>query len=254
MLKTKYELLDMTMRQCAVDLNCDAEDFKKNENVIVTPANLKGRRYFIPGIFFFRMITFGKNAVIAADERIRPYLKDYVKGKKGYELFEEPHQREIDMELKKYGKQLWPSTHVFLPDMKIKPLDDIAKVKWFEEGYIPPLYSDGRFHNAIQYKIKPHRPDVLVVASYDEDRITGMAGASADCKDLWQIGIDVLPEYRGKRLGTYLVTLLKNEIIRRGYIPYYSTSQSNIFSQNIALNAGFFPAWAEAYSAEPREE
>jgi predicted GNAT family acetyltransferase len=65
--------------------------------------------------------------------------------------------------------------------------------------------------------------------------------------------MDVLPDYRGRGIAAYLVTLLKEEIIKRGRIPYYSTSQSNIYSQNIAMNCGFFPAWVEAYSTEDIE-
>lgn len=76
----------------------------------------------------------------------------------------------------------------------------------------------------------------------------GMAGASADSKTMWQIGINVLPEYRGRGIGTNLVTLLKNEILNRGKIPFYGTVGSHFHSQNIAINAGFFPAWAELYS------
>ena len=43
-----------------------------------------------------------------------------------------------------------------------------------------------------------NRPDMLAVAAIDGDKIMGMAGASADNKTMWQIGIDVLPKYRGQ--------------------------------------------------------
>ena len=63
---------------------------------------------------------------------------------------------------------------------------------------------------------------------------------------LWmQIGIDVMPEYRSKGVGTYLVTLLKNRITEMGDIPFYGTGAGNLHSQNIALNCGFKPAWVE---------
>lgn len=75
-----------------------------------------------------------------------------------------------------------------------------------------------------------------------------MAGASEDSKTLYQIGIDVLPEYRGKGIGTNLVALLKQELLKRGKIPFYGTAVSHIISKNTAINAGFFPAWAEVYS------
>jgi GNAT superfamily N-acetyltransferase len=65
---------------------------------------------------------------------------------------------------------------------------------------------------------------------------------------MWQIGIDVLPKYRSCGIGKNLVILLKNEILKRGKIPFYGTVESHFHSQNIAVSAGFFPAWAELYS------
>lgn len=71
--------------------------------------------------------------------------------------------------------------------------------------------------------------------------------------DRLQVGIDVLPEYRGRGIGTNLVILLKNEILKRGKIPFYGTAESHFHSQNIAINAGFFSAWSELYSREQKQ-
>jgi predicted GNAT family acetyltransferase len=59
----------------------------------------------------------------------------------------------------------------------------------------------------------------------------GMAGASEDSKTLYQIGINVLPKYRGKGIGTNLVALLKQELLKRGKVPFYGTSVSHIISK-----------------------
>ena len=75
----------------------------------------------------------------------------------------------------------------------------------------------------------------------------GMAGVSGDGEYLWQIGIDVV---EGKRLGglaTNLVMLMKEEVLKRGKIPFYGTSESHTISQSVAYHAGFMPAWAEVY-------
>jgi len=58
----------------------------------------------------------------------------------------------------------------------------------------------------------------------------------------------VLPEYRGKGIGTNLVALLKQEMLKCGKISFYGTSVSHIISKNVAINTGFFPAWTEVYS------
>ena len=77
------------------------------------------------------------------------------------------------------------------------------------------------------------------------DEIMGMAGCSEDALHWQQIGIDVILKYRSKGVGTYLVALLKNEIMEHGDIPFYGTSVSNYHSWNIALNCGFKPTWLE---------
>jgi predicted GNAT family acetyltransferase len=86
---------------------------------------------------------------------------------------------------------------------------------------------------------------VLGVAALRKGEIVGMAGASADSPTMWQIGINVEPACRGEGLASLLVTLLKNEILKRGVLPFYGTALSHIASQRTALVAGFLPAWAE---------
>ena len=88
----------------------------------------------------------------------------------------------------------------------------------------------------------------------DGDKICGMAGCSADTPEMWQIGIDVLPEYRGKGIAKTLVALLRDEAYRRGAIPYYGTSLSNIASWKTTISCGFVPAWVETESREVKKD
>ena len=81
----------------------------------------------------------------------------------------------------------------------------------------------------------------------------GMAGCSEDAPHWQQIGIDVLPDYRSRGIGSYLVTLLKNKIIDMGDIPFYGTAVANIQLQNIANNSGFKPAWVETEAIKIEE-
>ena len=62
---------------------------------------------------------------------------------------------------------------------------------------------------------------------------------------MWQIGINVKPNGRRKGIGKILVSLLKNEILDKGRLPYYGTSMGHIASQKVVIGSGFVPAWAE---------
>ena len=83
--------------------------------------------------------------------------------------------------------------------------------------------------------------------AFDQSLMCGMAGASRDGEYLWQIGINVDKEYAGQGLGHELVRMLKEEILRRGKVPFYGTSESHTVSQTVGLKAGFVPAWTEVY-------
>lgn len=231
--------------QLAIDYNCLQTDFSKKENIITTYKMNPGRRIYSDKEKFLAMVTMGDNAVISADEQIIPWLKEWSEGKRGIWLFEHDHMMELEEELQKYGQKLWQTHHMFLPRPVIKNISTNFALKWLEREDIKVLYGRKEFSNALCDEYKPERPDVLAVAAYDKGEMIGLAGCSADTDIFWQIGIDVLPDYRGHHIGTKLVQLLKNEILRRGAIPFYGTSLSNLHSWNIALNCDFYPAWIE---------
>ena len=81
---------------------------------------------------------------------------------------------------------------------------------------------------------------------------TSLHGAAKNtgCPAMWQIGINVDPAAREAGIGKMLVSLLKNEILPKGKLPYYGTSMSHIVSQRVALSCGFVPAWAELVTSE----
>lgn len=136
--------------------------------------------------------------------------------------------------------------HYYLPNDNGLSVEPITNIKWYEQEELFQFKNDNRFREALA--CDKNHPDVLAVAAFDGDNIMGMAGSSSDSETMLQIGIDILPKYRGRGIGTNLVTLLKNEILSRGKIPFYGTVESHFYSQNIAISSGFFPAWAELYS------
>lgn len=240
----KNEFFKPLFKLLSLEFNCSPEDFTKTENILTVSAINEGRRVYSPEKYFFHMVTTGRNAVATADECLHPFLSEHIKSREGYKLFEMPNLMPIEKELNKHGRTLSQTHHMFLPCERVEPKQNYP-VKWFYDTKIMQFYGDERFPNAICDKYKPERPDRIVVIAYDGDRIMGMAGCSEDAKGWQQIGIDVMPEYRSKGVGTYLVTLLKNKIAENGDIPFYGTSVSNYHSWNIALNCGFRPAWVE---------
>lgn len=239
-----YHFKSQLHKLLASEYNCSPEDFTRADNVLTSVVVDEGRGRYNTDSDLFHMVTTGGNAVITADERLHPFLRNFMKGRAGHWLFEFPNLLPLERELNRFGHTLTQSHHMFLPAKNVVPRREFA-VKWFYEREIDRFYGDERFPNAICSEFFPHRPDRIVICAYDGDAIMGMAGCSEDALGWMQIGIDVMPEYRSRGVGTYLVTLLKNKILEQGNIPFYGTSLSNYHSWNIALNCGFRPAWVD---------
>ena len=80
-----------------------------------------------------------------------------------------------------------------------------------------------------------------------EDEVVAIAGATAECEQLWEVGIDVIPEYRNAGLGNAMVSYLTLEILKKNIVPFYSASVINIGSQMVASRAGYVPCWIDTF-------
>ncbi|MCL2884980.1 MAG: GNAT family N-acetyltransferase [Oscillospiraceae bacterium] len=131
----------------------------------------------------------------------------------------------------------------FLPDMdSLKPLSCKYEIKILQPDDFADLYKP-EWGNALCEKRK--ELDILAIGAFDGQKIVGLAGCSADCEDMWQIGIDVLPDYRKKGIASTLTSHLAIEILKLEKVPFYCCAWSNIRSVRNAIKSGFKPAWVE---------
>jgi len=233
-----YEMLQIVQEQLATDLNCMPGDLngEKDSFIFVESQVNPGRRPFPRSKSHFEMLSMGKSIIVSASPDVLYIVKPLLDGKNRDDAFFLPF---VD------GHSLY-----YLPDLaKIVPISapDGFEYDVVEQKEIPTLYKFEGFRNAVQYNENHPRPDVLVTLAKKDGNIVGMAGASADCAKMWQIGMDVSPEYRGYGLAAYLVNWLTLEILNRGYVPYYGTASSNIASQRVAHRVGYYPAWMCVY-------
>ena len=141
------------------------------------------------------------------------------------------------------GQKICFMAEYFLPDVEaLRPLDCPYEMRILTQEDFAPLYLP-EWSNALCEKRK--QLDVLGVGAYDGDRLVGLAGCSADCEDMWQIGIDVLPAYRRQGIASALTSRLAIEILKRGKVPFYCAAWCNIKSVRNAIKCGFRPAWVE---------
>lgn len=232
----KTKILETVRQQLAIDMNCTPEDFLAQGTVFCEAKQNEGRRMFERQRPFLEICTMGKSIIVSADKNILPKVKLLLEHRTREDIFAAPFL---------YGHSLY-----FIPDtnrVQIRPYPDGFTIHIKEGKEIHELYKTPGFENAIQYEIDDPRPDAIAIYAMHDDKIVAMAGASVDSIHMWQIGIDVIPQYRNKGLATTLVSNLAMIIIDKGIVPYYGAASSNIASQAVAYKSGFIPTWMCTY-------
>ena len=131
----------------------------------------------------------------------------------------------------------------FLPDVtKLKEPDCGFELRVLQQADLENLYSE-QWEHCLTFDNRER--DVLAVGAYDDSELIGLAGCSADCETMYQIGVDVLPEYRRNGVASAVTSKLALEILKLGKVPFYCAAWSNIQSVRNAIKSGFRPAWVE---------
>ena len=247
---TNRDIMRIAMEQSAEDMGCRPEDFLAADNVIA-PLRLgaRARAYYREPILC-NFISYGSNIVAATTEEVSGIVKEYISRYTFYHCFETPNLHWLNERLEKLGNKICFMAEYYLfdvskkLDIKIPYETRLLEQDDFEDLYLP------KWSNALCADRK--ELDVLGIGAYDNDELVGFAACSADCDEMWQIGVDVLPDYRRKGIASYLTYTLANEIIKRDKVPFYCSAWSNIRSVRNAVKSGFIPAWVEM-TAKPAD-
>lgn len=247
---TNDEIRSIAMRQSAIDMGCDEKDFLSSENrVVLSRADEKARKYLtLP--FYCDLVSYGNNIVASVNPDIAAATELYINKYSIEHCFETPNLYSLNKALAAGGMQICFMAEYFLPDMRVLGGGCRGfEIKLLEPCDFAQLYTP-QWGNALCERRRSL--DVLAAAVYDGGTLVGLAGAAADCDTMWQIGVDVLPQYRRRGIASALTAALAQSILKHGRVPYYCAAWSNIGSVNNAIKSGFRPAWAEitAKSAE----
>ena len=245
---TNRDILNIALQQSAYDCNCEPGDFLKAENVVTQSQQHPLARKYLKLPLSCDLVSYGSNIVAQASPEIIPPVRKYIDRYPVEHCFETPNLHVLDELLRPFGQKICFMAEYFLPDVdavKELPCEYELRVlhqEDFEELYLP------RWSNALCEKRK--HLDVLGVGAYDGEKLVGLAGCSADCDTMYQIGVDVLPEYRRKGIASALTGRLALEILALGKVPFYCAAWCNVKSVRNAIRSGFRPAWAEITAKE----
>ena len=240
---THRRIWEIAMEQSAVDLGCRREDFEREEPVVVTSRIDPQARKYLELPFSCDLVSYGDNVVASVSEPFREAVEAYLGRFAPAHCFETPNLHILNDALEKEGQRLCYMAEYFLPEPDLlRELDCPYPCRILGSDDFRNLYTK-EWSNALCEKRK--ELDVLGVGAYDGEKLVGLAGCSADCESMWQIGVDVLPEYRCRGIASALTSRLALEILKRGKVPFYCAAWSNVKSVRNAIRCGFRPAWVE---------
>jgi len=245
------KILQIAMQQQAIDYNCMPEDFCSSENkVFISKENPKARAYLrLP--FFCALTSFGNNIVASVNAEIADFVSEYIKNKKIEDCFTPPDIFTLNDELRKHNVEFSFCAQRTLPDVNaIKPSSCGYDLKILYPDDYSELYGRPEWINAVGSG-RRRDLDKVAVGAFDGQKLIGLAGSGASCESMWQIGVDVLPDYRRKGIASALINRLTLEILDMGIVPFAGNRWANIRSIKTQFSCGFRPAWVEMFASSP---
>lgn len=182
-----------------------------------------------------KMLLFYDLVLVSASENLYEIAKERLNGKNVYEIFEFPFV---------YGQSIY-----YIPDVdRLEMQDEISDYEFrLFDGNTSKIELTSGFENAITFDENGKCISQIAYCAYDNGKIIGVAGADKVNDDIWEVGIEILPEYRKSGLATILTKNLTMKILEKGIVPIWCASSTNIGSQAVAGRSNYIPLWVESF-------
>lgn len=186
---------------------------------------------------YIKILAYRNCVMVCTSEDLHYRVRELLQGKNRDEIFELPLV---------YGQTIH-----YVPDHKYTKDALISlnyECEYLFDRDILSLFGLTGFENSLAFDENGFTPTKAVYIAKDNNKIIGVAGAAeSSTEGVWEIGIDVMEEYRNARLGMHLVRGLTRELLARNIIPFYSASITNIGSQMVASRCDYIPLWIDTF-------
>lgn len=249
----RRDVLQAIRRVLAADCACEEHDLL-DEGIVVTEAReLPGRRRYPFPSRPLLVVTMGAGVVVSCDRERVEWARANLSHLRRDELFGAITIGRMAAEVERGGQYLvGPVLKYACSQRDLRPADAPPGIEIIsvEGDEIVDLYKHKGFEDALSYRTDTPRPDVMATVAMRAGEICGIAGASADSEELWQIGVGVVEAMRGRGVGRALVGRLTAGVLDAGKVPHYSTTVSNLRSRAVAISLGYWPAWTELHAMD----
>ena len=223
MMKSKVEEL------LSKEFYCSSKDL--NGKATVYSVNSDAKRPYI------KILAYRNCVVVCTSEDLHYKVQELLRDKNRDEIFELPLV---------YGQTIH-----YIPDDSCKDGALVSlnyKCEYLFYRGVLSLHGLTGFENSLAFDESGSTSTRAVYIARDRDRIIGVAGAAESfVNGVWEMGVDVMEEYRKAGLGTYLVRGLTKKLLAQDIIPFYSASVTNIGSQMAAARSGYIPCWIDTF-------
>lgn len=224
----KQEKREVVTQYLKDQFKCTEDDLNKDD-MIFTVNSQKEQPYI-------KILAYRKCVVVTVSADMYGQVQKILSGKNRDEVFEFPLV---------YGQTIH-----YVPDVSLVNEPDLPEEYIYEllEGEeISRLAYVKGFDNSLVFDEKGKTSTKIVLVAKKDNVVVGVAGAGIVTDKLWEVGIDVISQCRNNGLGAKLVRKLTLEIMKKGVLPFYSASVTNIGSQMVANRAGYIPCWIDTF-------
>ena len=196
------DILQTALEQSARDYGCAPGDFLQPDPKTVLSRQNEGARVYLPLPLACSLVSYGNNVIAQTSEDLLEPVLAFLRRFPPEHCFETPNLYILNNLLASHDQTICFMAEYFLPRLeRLRPLSCPYPIRMLGPSDFADLYLP-QWSNALCEKRRER--DVMAVGAYDGETLVGLAGASADCETMYQIGIDVLPAYRRPGIATAL--------------------------------------------------
>jgi GNAT superfamily N-acetyltransferase len=239
----------------AADAACAPADFDGDRVTVVEYRSVGGRRRFEEPAKPFVIISMGHGVVVACHREWLEWARARASELDRDRFLGAANLGAIADRLSGAGCVLYgplPSYACSVDTLRPFTVPSGVTIEVVRGDAIDPLRPNEAFRHALPPEPEPMRPDRLAVIARVDADVVACAAASEENDQLCQVGVDVLPPWRGRGVGRAVVGPLTEAVLAEGRVPYYCHVIANIPSAALATSLGYWPAWVQWHARETR--